>query len=307
MMVPKKRAKEKHIGTQWLSAQESILTHWPVRLAIALLILAILTGIGSLIDTNQSTAARIARTGVVRIGYAVEPPFAFEETQGRVGGESPEVARAVWQQLGIQHIEWVRTDFASLIPQLCAGRFDQIASGLFIRPDRQKQVSFTSPSLCVEPALLVRRGNPLDLHSYRDIALHEGVRLAVIHGAVEQNEAQHAGVPAERIIAYPNMELALQAIRSGLADGLSLSAPTIRRLAAANPDLQRVLPFAAAYSPPGCGAFAFRKQDNKLRLQFDQALHIFLGSHQHVLLLQSLGLDPEDLPGASDLRQRGNH
>ncbi|MGD9946973.1 MAG: ectoine/hydroxyectoine ABC transporter substrate-binding protein EhuB [Desulfobulbus sp.] len=286
--------------------RKSLRTHWAVLTAAGLLLLAILIGIASFIDTGESTATRIARTGVIRIGYAVEAPFAFEDEKGRVTGESPEVARAIWQQLGIQRIEWVRTDFASLIPQLCAGRFDQIASGLFIRPERQKLVAFTSPSLCLAPALLVRRGNHLGLHSYRDIALHEGVRLAVLNRAVEQEEAKHAGVPTERIIAYPNVELALQAIRNGLADGLSLSVPTIRHLAATNADMQQALPFEATYTLSGCGAFAFRKNDEKLRQQFNQALRTFLGTPEHLQFLHPLGLDAGDLPAASDFHRREN-
>lgn len=270
-----------------------------ILLAAGLLALAVLIGLGSLVETTESTAARIARTGVVRIGYAVEAPFAFQDTQGRVTGESPEVAKAIWQQLGIHQFEWVRTDFASLIPQLCAGRFDQIASGLFIRPERQQLVAFTSPSICLKPALLVRQGNPLHLHSFSDIALHEGVRLAVLAGAVEQQEARHAGIPADRVITYPNAELAIQAIRHGLADGLILSAPTVQQLAQINADMQRALPFDTSYQQPGCGAFAFRKNDEKLRRRFDLALRSFLGSPEHLQLLHPLGLDEGDLPQAN--------
>ena len=129
-------------------------------LAMVVLLLAILTGVYSLLSSEESTFERVTRTGVIRIGYAVEAPFAFVDAQGQVSGESPAVARAVWQRLGIR-TEWVQTDFASLIPQLRTGRFDQIASGLFIRPDRQQLVAFTRPSLCLQPALLVRQGNPL--------------------------------------------------------------------------------------------------------------------------------------------------
>lgn len=62
-----------------------------------MILAAVLAGSWSLRSVSEDSAARIARTGVVRIGYAVEPPFALVAPQGRVTGESPEVARAVWR------------------------------------------------------------------------------------------------------------------------------------------------------------------------------------------------------------------
>jgi len=64
--------------------------------ALTLLLLATLIGLYSLFPSSESTAARVARTGVIRIGYAVEAPFAFVDGQGWVTGESPAVARVIW-------------------------------------------------------------------------------------------------------------------------------------------------------------------------------------------------------------------
>nr|WP_320010427.1 ectoine/hydroxyectoine ABC transporter substrate-binding protein EhuB [uncultured Desulfobulbus sp.] len=287
-------------------ASTSLIRPWPLALAGALLLVAIVLGISALFISTESTTDRIARTKVVRIGYAVEAPFAFTDPEGTVTGESPEVARAVWQRLGVAHIEWIRTDFASLIPQLRAGRFDQIAAGLFIRPDRKQLVAFTSPSLCLYPALLVHWGNPLDIHSYKDIALQEKTRLAVIQGAVEREEALRAGIPPERIDIYPNIQLALTALNNNLVDGLSLSGPTIRRLAEKQSNFQQATPFEASYAPPGCGAFAFRPKDTQLQQRFDQTLRQFLGSPEHMQILHRLGLNASDLPSSVTFGQREN-
>ncbi len=306
-MVPPKSAQHKRGCARWMvHGQESALAQWTVLLSAALIVLAILTGILSLVDPEESTAERITRTGVVRIGYATEIPFAFEDPRGRVTGEIPEVARIIWQQLGIQRIEWVRTGFASLIPQLRAGRFDQIASNISIRPDRHDLVVCTTPSTDIVTALLVRRGNPQGLHSYRDIVINEGIRLAVLDESAELAEASQAGIPPERIIRYPNAELARQAIRTGIADALALPAPPIRQLTAANEDMQRALPFEAAYTPPGCGSFVFRKNESQLCHRFDRALRAFVGSREHRQLLQSLELDTAALPPPPHLQQREN-
>lgn len=276
--------------------QQVLTRRW---LAAAVMIAAaVLAGAWSLRSAFEDAAARIARTGAVRVGYAVEPPFAFIDAQGRVTGESPEVARAVWRRLGVERIEWVQADFASLIPQLRAGRIDQIACGLFIRPDRAKLVAFTAPSVCIEPALLVRKGNPLRLHSFQDLAGREGARLAVLAGAVEGDDAVRAGIPEDRVIAYPHLGVALESLRNGLADGLALSAPTIQQLANQYPEMERAVPFHNPTLTPGCGAFAFRLEDHVLRDRFDRELRGFLGGKAHLALIEPFGFTRESVPGS---------
>ena len=263
-----------------------------------LLLLAGATGLWSLRDPVESTQDRVFRSRTVRIGYALEAPYAFCDPAGQVTGESPEVVRIVWQRLGVETIEWVQTDFGSLIPQLQAGRFDQIASGLFIRPERERLVLFTAPTICPVPALLVRRGNPLVVHGYGDIAGKAEARLGVIDGAIEREDALRAGVPGERIYSYPYAGMAVQALRGGLIDGLALSAPSIEQLADANPDMQRALPFASLRVQEDCGAFAFRLADRSLRDRFNQELEQYLGSKAHVELIQSFGFTSDCLPSA---------
>ena len=274
----------------------------PTRVVVVtLLFLAGVIGLLSLRSPVESTHDRVFRSGTIRIGYAQEAPYAFLDDKGRVSGESPEIARAVWQRLGVDTIEWVLVDLGSLIPQLQAGRFDQIASGLFIRPDRERLVRFTVPTICPAPALLVRRGNPLGLHGYRDIAGKVSARLAVLDGAVEWEDARQAGVPEEHIHRYPHIDTALRALRTGLVDGFALSAPSIEKLAATNPDMQRALPFGDPGIQAGCGAFAFRLADSRLRDRFNRELAQYLGTQTHVALVQSLGFTPDCLPAPAQL------
>ncbi len=49
----------------------------PVAAAGGMILAAVLAGSWSLRSVSEKAADRIARTGVVRIGYAVEPPFAL--------------------------------------------------------------------------------------------------------------------------------------------------------------------------------------------------------------------------------------
>lgn len=265
---------------------------FPAGLAALMLFAATLI-VGSLWQfAAESTTSRIARTGVMRVGYAWEPPYAFRDASGRVTGESPEVARAVLTGLGIRDIEWLQTDFGMLIPELRAGRFDLIAAGMFINPAREALVRFSRPSVCIEPGLLVRRGNPLYLHRLEDIAAHPGARLAVLAGAVEAEDAVRAGIPAQRILSFPNPELAVTGIEQGLADALALSGPSVQRLARTLSSMERAVPFEGQTGFAECAAFAFRRQDGDLRDRFNHELDSFLGTAAHLTLVAALASPP---------------
>ena len=119
---------------------------------------------------EESTLERVKREGVVRVGFANENPYAYAKPDGTLSGEAVEVARAVFQAMGIDEMEGVLTEFGSLIPGLQAGRFDVITAGMYVNPNRCEQILFANPEYKIGEALVVEAGNPLGLNSYEDIA-----------------------------------------------------------------------------------------------------------------------------------------
>lgn len=268
----------------------------PLILALCLLLAGLAFAARLFLDSPDGSAARVQQGRSIRIAYAWEPPFALRDEQGWVSGEAPEVARAVLARMGITDIRWVQRDFADLIPELRAGRFDMIASGQFVTPEREALVAFSQPSACVEPALLVRRGNPLGLYSLQDLAARNQARLALLSGAVEADEARQAGVPPERLFFFATVDLALRAMDQHLVDALALSGPSINYLAQQRPALERATPFRGARPISGCAAFAFRAGDSELRDRFDRELAAFIGSPEHLELIAPFGFSRNNLP-----------
>lgn len=263
-------------------------------------VLLLLAGAGfavfQLLPQHEDTWARIRRTGSVRIGHTAEPPYAWRAATGRVTGEAPEVARAVFARLGIRDIEWVEVQFGSLIAQLRTGRFDVIAAGMYVTAARAEQIAFSAPSYCTHTALLMRQDDPAAPADFAAFAARSGARLAVLAEAVEGQAAQAAGVPVTRIEAFPDAASAAQAVANGEADALALSAASVQWLADRDPRLQRVAGFGAGEAVDGCGAFGFRRDDRLLRERFDAALRAFLGTPEHAALVRPFGFTPADLP-----------
>jgi polar amino acid transport system substrate-binding protein len=237
----------------------------------------------------------------VRIGYAVEAPYAFLAADGEVTGESPEIAHVIATKLGITRIEWIQTNFASLLADLELNRFDVVAAGMFITAERAARVTFSRPSFHAMQALLVRRGNPHRLHSYADVVARPDVKIAVVASAVEETLLSNLGLPRPRLIPVPDTQTGLAAVMSGLADGLALSSPTIRWMSRLNPygETEMAIPFrqveTAEAARLGYGAFAFRPRDRALADAWNTAMAGFIGTAEHRELVANFGFTREEV------------
>lgn len=247
----------------------------------------------------DDTLARVQASGVLRVGYSIEAPWAWTGRDGPVGAEV-EVARAVAARLGHVRLEWFVTDFHALIPELLAGRYDMIAAGLFVTPGRARRVLFSRPTAHVGPALLMRADDARDHATFAAVAADPQFRLAVLRGAVEAERAQAAGVPAGRILTVPDAASGIAAVQTGHADGLALSAPTLRALVHGSDD--GIGPRLRVHMVPTLAAqlldqpaLAFRPGDARLHAAVDAALADWLGSPEHLARVGVLGFTPEEL------------
>lgn len=235
-------------------------------------------------QSNNGTLARAQREGVIRIGYAVEPPYAFLDATGKVTGEFPEVARVITARLGIQRIEWHLTDFDALIHGLEDRDYDVVAAGMFITPGRKERAAFSLPICKAPPALLVQKGNPKQLHSYADMVKSQPVRIAVLSGSVEEKFLLRQGIPTTRLIHVPDAFVGRQLVNAGEVDALALSEPTVRwvtdhdHLANVEMAIPFVAPAVQSGFKPGYAAFVFRKDDQTLVKAWNAELEKFFGT-----------------------------
>jgi polar amino acid transport system substrate-binding protein len=261
---------------------------------LAVLAAVLLGGVAGWLARADDSLERLRERGTIRIGFAIEPPYAFVDGRGEVAGESPGIARRIVARLGIARIDWRQAEFGALIDELEAGRIDVIAAGMFATPERSQRARFSDPTLRVRPGVLVARGNPTGLRTIDDLASRTDLRVAVLAGAVEADVLAARGVAPERLIAVPDALTGRQAVESGIVAALVLSEPSVRWMASQN-DLGVTEALALkeddlASAPYGYAAFAFHKDDAALQAAWNAALADFLGSAEHRALLVPLGL-----------------
>jgi polar amino acid transport system substrate-binding protein len=263
------------------------------RLSILLGACALLASAGALAET---TLERVQRTGEIRIGYANEAPFAYTLPDGTVTGESPEIAKLVFKQIGVTKVNAVLTEWGSLIPGLLAGRFDVIAAGMYVTPERATQVWFTDPHYQMGDTLLVSKGNPKRLSSYADIAANSNVKVAIMAGTAQYGYARAAGIPDSRIMQVPNTTAQLMAVRTRRAQAAVGTALTMKTLAGkGGARVEVVTGFQDDPAHTGYGALAFRKQDKDLRDAVNGALQAWLGTPEHLATVAPFGFDSSNL------------
>lgn len=246
----------------------------------------------------ETTLEKAKAAGYIRIGFANEAPFGFATPDGKLTGEAPEVAKAVLKKMGIAEVDGVLTEFGSLIPGLKAGRFDIIAAGMFINPKRCAEISFSEPSYGIGQAMLVPAGNPKNIADYSSFASNKELKLAVMAGAVEGGYAKDAGLAEEQLVTLPDQSSLVAAVQSGRADGAALTALSIANMAKKAEGVESTKPFGevAGKSVKGHGGFGFRKEDTDLLEAFNKELKSFLGSPEHLALVEPLGFGKDYLP-----------
>lgn len=260
-------------------------------------------------DESRSTLERIQQEEVVRLGYANEAPYAYMDNEtGQLTGEAPEIAKEILEQMGIKRIEGVLTEFGSLIPGLKAKRFDIIAAGMYITPQRCQEIAFSKPTYGIGEAFIVQTGNPLNLHSYEDVASHSSARLGVTAGAVELQYARSTGIPNNRIVILPDPPSAVAAVQANRVDAFAATSLTVNNLLEkSNRRIERAQPFhdpiINGKTVVGYGAFGFRKEDKKLLAEFNKHLEKFIGTAQHLSLIEPFGFTKADLPGEATAAQ----
>jgi polar amino acid transport system substrate-binding protein len=248
-----------------------------------------------------SALDRVKQQGYITVGFAGEAPYAYQEG-GELTGEDPAVHREIWKAVGVDELRGVQVDFGQLIPGLNANRFDVVAAGMFILPERCQEAAFSEPVYCAPQAFLVPKGNPDNITDYGSAA-KAGIKVGVLSGAVEGLHLQKTGVSSENIVELASQRDGLAALDAGRVGAFALTSISLRNMLKENPDanVEMTPPFTPVIDGKeelGCGGAVFRKADNPLREAFNTELAKLKESGRLLELIQPFGFGPETVPPA---------
>jgi polar amino acid transport system substrate-binding protein len=169
---------------------------------------------------------KIAPPTIIKAGTLVMsinptlPPLQFVDDKGQLQGMRVELANECCKKLGLTP-EYVRTEFATMIPGLAAKRWDMINTGIFYTDERSK-LMYMVPVEQSAISFLVAKGNPLGVKTIDDLA---GKKISVELGGIEERRTREVaqilekkGLKAPTVMTFNNFAESFQALRAGQAD-----------------------------------------------------------------------------------------
>ncbi|GGO85654.1 ectoine/hydroxyectoine ABC transporter substrate-binding protein EhuB [Marinobacterium nitratireducens] len=266
----------------------------------------VLAGMASTLVTAD-TLDDAKASGKLTLAVANEVPYGYLSSDGEPKGEAPEIALHVLDKLGIDDVEVLVTEFGSLIPGLKAGRFDVIAAGMYINPKRCQQILFSNPTYTIGEGFLVQSGNPESLDSYADVKDNGDLKLGVMAGAVEFGYAKDFGIALDQIVTLPDYPSGVAALKAGRIDALAGTVLTMAELGKKDDAVELAQPFEDLVingeKVNGYGGFGFRPGDERLRDAFNNELGGFIGSDEHIAMVEPYGFGAHTLPGGVTAEQ----
>lgn len=246
----------------------------------------------------QDTLEKAREQGFIRVGFANEAPYSYATSSGQLTGESPTVFKHVMKQLGVDEVDGVLTEWGALIPGLKAGRFDAIVASMYITPTRCQQIIFANPTYGIGEAFVVKNGNPDGINTYAD-AINKDKKIAFVAGTAEIDHAKMAGMSRSQRLVVPDFAAAVAAVKSGRASAAAFTSLTAADLASKDDTIERAQPFTFEHEGKvykGEGSFGFRTEDTALRDAVNEQLAAFIGTPEHLDMVEVFGFDESNLP-----------
>jgi polar amino acid transport system substrate-binding protein len=249
--------------------------------------------------------SRAKRQGYIMVGFNNNKPLSYIDPQtGKFVGSGPAILGPALKNLGIPNIRHTVVDFAGIIPGLLDKRWDLSGLAFFITPQRCAQVAFTNPVGRYTEGALVKKGNPLGIHSYADLAKNPKLRVAIQEGDAEVDWAKQAG--AKNIVLFPQEPLAVEALKEGRVD-VYLNATFSLRQDIKNYGGAGLLEVAAPFTGPivngkeviAYGGFALRHTDVSLLNALNEQIAAMHKSGQLLALQAPYSFTADDIPSGA--------
>jgi polar amino acid transport system substrate-binding protein len=254
---------------------------------------------------NAASLQEIQDSGTIRIAVANEIPYGYiDPTDGEAKGAGPDVAKYIVEQLGIENIEWVTTDFSSLIPGLQADRFDMVAAEMAIIPTRCATVIYSEPNSSYGEGLLVASGNPAGITNYADFAENPDLTVAIMAGANQLDMMQALGVPENQLVTISSNADAISTVSTGRADAYAATGLTASELAGQS----NAVELAEGFTDPvidgveqrSWGGFVFANESEDLRDAVNEVLAEYKQTDEWTQALSGYGFTEADVTRSFD-------
>ena len=196
------------------------------------------TRTGRLSLTGVPTLAQIDKSGVPRVGIALNAPFVMHDNKGEPMGYSVDIARRLAAAMSWK-LELVETSWPKLMSGLRSNEYDMVISGVSITPQRARHALFSDSLGNFDVSVVVHRGKLPEggLAELRQLA---SAKVGARAGALTLDFARDA-LPADKVVAVDSEGAALDDLLGGKLDAYVAEAPLPQVMAVVHANKLRVL------------------------------------------------------------------
>jgi len=231
-----------------------------VAVAVSLAGLLAACGGSSAATSAKSNPYHLQQAGTLRVGTLTDAPPNVFLKDGKFTGFDNDLLTAVAAKVGLK-VQFVGTDFSSLLAQVNAGRFDVGSSSITITDARKKTVDFGNGYDFGYFGLDVPAGS-----SITGFDQLKGKRVVVVQGTVQDDYATKNGLDPVRV---PDYNTALNQLRTKTSDAWVAPAEIGEKSAT---DSHGKITVAATQISPAPTAFAVKKGNDALREALNKGL-----------------------------------
>jgi polar amino acid transport system substrate-binding protein len=182
-------------------------------------------------QAQAAPAFKTVQPNQLTVAYRTDDkPVSFVDDKGNPSGYLVEFMNAIGDKLQLK-VQYIATDFASMVPAVRNGRYDTAAFGTLVSPAREKVVSFTSPIGFSEARLVSRKDaaiEKIDGAKDKTVAITRGSELIPLLQKL---------TPGVTIREFPNIAASLNALLAKQVDGLFTGLNTAEDLVAKHGEL----------------------------------------------------------------------
>jgi polar amino acid transport system substrate-binding protein len=160
---------------------------------------------------------RVQKAGKIVVGLDDGyPPMGFRDEKGELIGFDIDMGNEIGRRLGIE-MEWMPSEWNSIVPSILAKRFDVIISGMNMWEERKKQVNFAGPYGVSGQVILVKNENNDPIETLEDL---KGKVIGTQLGSTGEKECRAAGFTEKEMKLYDKFPQAFVDLDNGRVDAI---------------------------------------------------------------------------------------
>ncbi|HEY4202574.1 MAG TPA: transporter substrate-binding domain-containing protein [Devosiaceae bacterium] len=234
---------------------------------------------------QAAPAFKMVNPGQLTVAYRTDDkPVSFIDESGKPAGFLVDFENAIGADLGIK-IEYIATDFASMVPSIRNNRYDTAAFQTLVTPERSAVVDFTTALTYSQARLVTRKEAPIE-----KVDGASGKSVAITRGSALIPQLQQIA-PGVTVREFPNIAASLNALLAGQVDGLFTGLSTASHLVNDHQELT-----ASQIVTTGTSAFPVSKDNPELTKALNASIDKLMKDGTYTRLYVKWFADDVEIP-----------